>query len=77
MPGMGGLAAIRAVADLGLGTRILVLTSFSSEDQVIPAIQAGAAGYLLKDAAPEEVEAGGAGRATRARAGSTRRWRRW
>ncbi|HEX7276947.1 MAG TPA: response regulator transcription factor [Acidimicrobiales bacterium] len=56
MPGMGGLAAIRAVADLGLGTRILVLTSFSSEDQVIPAIQAGAAGYLLKDADPEEVD---------------------
>ena len=56
MPGMGGLAAIRAVTDLGLGTRILVLTSFSSQDQVIPAIQAGAAGYLLKDAAPEEVD---------------------
>ena len=57
MPGMGGLAAIGAVVALGLGTRILVLTSFSSEDQVIPAIQAGAAGYLLKDASPEEVEA--------------------
>ncbi len=57
MPGMGGLAAIREVVALGLGTRFLVLTSFSSEDQVIPAIQAGAAGYLLKDAAPEEVEA--------------------
>ncbi len=56
MPGMGGLAATRAVTDLGLGTRILVLTSFSSQDQVIPAIQAGAAGYLLKDAAPEEVD---------------------
>jgi DNA-binding NarL/FixJ family response regulator len=56
MPGMGGLAAIRAVTDLGLGTRILVLTSFSSQDQVIPAIQAGAAGYLLKDASPEEVD---------------------
>ncbi len=56
MPGMGGLAAIRAVTDLGLGTRILVLTSFSSVDQVIPAIQAGAAGYLLKDADPEEVD---------------------
>ena len=56
MPGMGGLAAIRAVTDLGLGARILVLTSFSSQDQVIPAIQAGAAGYLLKDSAPEEVD---------------------
>ena len=55
MPGMGGLAAIRAVSALGLGTRILVLTSFSSEDQVLPAIQAGAAGYLLKDIDPEEL----------------------
>ena len=57
MPGMGGLAAIRAVSELGVGTRILVLTSFSSEDQVIPAIRAGAVGYLLKDASPEEVAA--------------------
>ncbi|MEA2828144.1 MAG: two-component system, NarL family, response regulator LiaR [Actinomycetota bacterium] len=56
MPGMGGLAAIREVVALELGARILVLTSFSSEDQVLPAIQAGAAGYLLKDASPEEVE---------------------
>jgi len=56
MPGMGGLAATQAITDLGLGARILVLTSFSSHDQVIPAIQAGAAGYLLKDAAPEEVD---------------------
>jgi DNA-binding NarL/FixJ family response regulator len=56
MPGMGGLAAIRAVTGLGLGTRVLVLTSFSSQDQVIPAIQAGAAGYLLKDADPEELD---------------------
>jgi DNA-binding NarL/FixJ family response regulator len=56
MPGMGGLAAIREIVALDLGPRILVLTSFSSEDQVLPAIQAGAAGYLLKDASPEEVE---------------------
>ena len=56
MPGMGGLAAIREVLALGRGTRILVLTSFSSEDQVLPAIHAGAVGYLLKDASPEEVE---------------------
>ena len=56
MPGGGGLAAIRRLAEVAPGARVLVLTSFSSDDQVIPAIQAGAAGYLLKDAHPSQVE---------------------
>ncbi len=56
MPGAGGLAAIRRIADAAPAARVLVLTSFSSDDQVIPAIQAGAAGYLLKDAHPSQVE---------------------
>jgi DNA-binding NarL/FixJ family response regulator len=57
MPGIGGLEAIGRIRDADPAARILVLTSFSSADQVVPAVRAGAAGYLLKDAAPEEVEA--------------------
>jgi len=57
MPGMDGLTAIGHIRSADPGARILVLTSFSSADQVVPAVRAGAAGYLLKDAAPEEVEA--------------------
>ena len=57
MPAGGGVAAIRALKDAGSQAAVLVLTSFASDDQVIPAVQAGAAGYLLKDADPSEVEA--------------------
>lgn len=57
MPGAGGVAAIRRLRSAVPEARILVLTSFSSEDQVIPAVQAGVAGYLLKDVAPTELEA--------------------
>jgi DNA-binding NarL/FixJ family response regulator len=57
MPGMDGLTAIGRIRATDPAARILVLTSFSSADQVVPAVRAGAAGYLLKDAAPEEVEA--------------------
>ena len=57
MPGAGGVAAIRRLRSLLPGVQVLVLTSFSSEEQVIPAVQAGAAGYLLKDVAPTELEA--------------------
>jgi DNA-binding NarL/FixJ family response regulator len=57
MPGTDGLTAIGRIRSDDPAARILVLTSFSSADQVVPAVRAGAAGYLLKDAAPEEVEA--------------------
>ena len=57
MPGVDGLEAIHRIRAADPGARILVLTSFASTDQVLPALRAGAAGYLLKDAAPAEVEA--------------------
>jgi DNA-binding NarL/FixJ family response regulator len=52
MPEMDGIEAIRRVRGLDIPVGILVLTSFSGADQVIPAIRAGADGYLLKDAGP-------------------------
>lgn len=57
MPGMGGVAAIRRLRERVPDTRVVVLTSFTSDDQVIPAVQAGAAGYLLKDVEPSGLEA--------------------
>jgi len=57
MPGVDGLEAIGRIRAADPGARILVLTSFASADQVLPALRRGAAGYLLKDAAPAEVEA--------------------
>ena len=52
MPGVDGIEAIRRLRAAGRPLGILVLTSFSGADQVIPAIRAGADGYLLKDAGP-------------------------
>src|SRR5438093_5252549 len=57
MPGIDGVEAIARIRAGDSAARILVLTSFASADQVLPALRAGAAGYLLKDAAPAEVEA--------------------
>ena len=55
MPGGDGIDAIRHILARRPDTRILVLTSFAGDDKIFPAIQAGAAGYLLKDASPEEL----------------------
>lgn len=55
MPGTSGLDVLRQAVDLDLPTRIIVLTSFADTDQVVPAVRAGAAGYLLKDAEPREL----------------------
>jgi DNA-binding NarL/FixJ family response regulator len=56
MPGVDGIEAIRRLRAAGRPLGILVLTSFSGADQVIPAIRAGADGYLLKDAGPAALE---------------------
>jgi DNA-binding NarL/FixJ family response regulator len=49
MPGMGGLAAIRQLTAELPGVRVVVLTTYDSDGDILPAVEAGAAGYLLKD----------------------------
>jgi NarL family two-component system response regulator LiaR len=53
MPGVDGLEATRQITAHLPETRILVLTSFAGVDKIMPAIKAGALGYLLKDSDPE------------------------
>jgi NarL family two-component system response regulator LiaR len=55
MPGMDGLEATHSIRTNQPEVRILVLTSFASDDKVFPAIRAGALGYLLKDSGPDEL----------------------
>jgi NarL family two-component system response regulator LiaR len=55
MPELGGIEATRRIMADQPDTRILVLTSFAGEDEIFPAIKAGALGYHLKDSSPEEL----------------------
>jgi DNA-binding NarL/FixJ family response regulator len=55
MPEMDGVQAIRKLRETRPDTRILVLTTFDTDSDVLPAIEAGATGYLLKDAPTEEL----------------------
>ncbi len=55
MPRKSGLEAIGEIKAIQSEVSILVLTSFSEEDQVFPAIRAGALGYLLKDSSPQQL----------------------
>jgi NarL family two-component system response regulator LiaR len=55
MPEMDGIEAIRQIRAKNPNARILVLTSFSTDDKVFTAIQAGASGYLLKDSDPDDL----------------------
>lgn len=55
MPGTGGVAAIRELAEQGSPARVLVLTTYDTDRDVLAAIDAGATGYLLKDAPREEL----------------------
>ena len=53
MPGMDGIEAIGHIKKNQPDARILVLTSFATDDMVFPSLQAGASGFLLKDSPPE------------------------
>ena len=55
MPGVDGIEAIRRIRALDTPTRVIVLTSFVDEDRMLPAVRAGAVGYLLKDVQPQEL----------------------
>ncbi|RMI47764.1 DNA-binding response regulator [Actinomadura harenae] len=55
MPGAGGLAALTELRARGVPTRVLVLTSVTERGHVLPAVQAGAAGYLYKDVDPQAL----------------------
>jgi DNA-binding NarL/FixJ family response regulator len=55
MPGGDGVAAIRELVDRGVASRVLVLTTFDTDRDVIAAIDAGATGYLLKDTPRDEL----------------------
>lgn len=57
MPRGGGIDAIRRLRTAGDRPRVIVLTSFAGDDQVVDAVRAGAAGYLLKDVPPADLEA--------------------
>jgi NarL family two-component system response regulator LiaR len=55
MPDGDGIAAIRALAEAAPGARVVVLSSFADDERIFAAMQAGAAGYLLKDVDPDAL----------------------
>lgn len=55
MPGGDGVAATRAIAAAHPATRVVVLTTYETDQDILRAIEAGASGYLLKDIAPTEL----------------------
>jgi len=55
MPRLEGVGAMRELRRRLPSSRVIVLTSFAEDDRLLPAIQAGAAGYLLKDVEPQEL----------------------
>ncbi len=55
MPTMGGVEAIQQLRELKHPARVLVLTTYDTDRDVLPAVEAGATGYLLKDAPRDEL----------------------
>ncbi|MDF3141368.1 MULTISPECIES: response regulator transcription factor [unclassified Streptomyces] len=58
MPGMDGIEATRRIVTSGGRSRVLVMTTFDLDEYAYDALRAGASGFLLKDALPEELVAG-------------------
>ena len=58
MPGMDGIEATRRIVTSGGRSRVLVMTTFDLDEYAYDALRAGASGFLLKDALPEELLAG-------------------
>ena len=58
MPGVDGASATASIVAAGHGTRVLVLTTYETDDHILAAIEAGASGYLLKAAPQAEILAG-------------------
>jgi DNA-binding NarL/FixJ family response regulator len=58
MPGVDGASATAQIVAAGTGTRVLVLTTYETDDHILAAIEAGASGYLLKAAPQAEILAG-------------------
>lgn len=57
MPQMDGVQATSKILECSPHSRVIILTSFGEEEKVLPAIRAGAQGYLLKDIPPNELTA--------------------
>jgi DNA-binding NarL/FixJ family response regulator len=57
MPGVDGVAALRGLREAGNPARVLVITSFTEPAAVLPAVRAGAAGYVYKDVDPPALAA--------------------
>ena len=55
LPGMSGVALTKAVKEQGLFTRIIILSSFCEDEEVMAAIEAGAPSYLMKDSPPPKL----------------------
>jgi len=58
MPGGDGIEAARKIRDASPRSKVIVLTSYPDDATVLPALEAGAAGYLLKDVEPRELADG-------------------
>jgi DNA-binding NarL/FixJ family response regulator len=56
MPGVDGIAATADLRERVPAARVLVLTTYAEQDAIVPALQAGALGYLTKDASAEQIE---------------------